>query len=299
MSTTLKMGYLRAMQKIGKRHLVANSVLGYPYRISLGDMFSENPFYNDQSNIGEVLACAAWIGDKAQSIVFDIGAHCGFVSTQLAQVLGGLNTQIYSFEPVPPTFCDLVASINSLGLGKNVHPIPLALGETEGFLTLNYSKWSSMLAQVIPPGTSSNDRSGAEHYMATSKTIDEICESFGIPAVIKIDIEGWEVPALRGARYVMEDGRLTNTGICLEWNPEALGQTGFSKKDFYELLPERRFYYINDYSGQLVPLFEEIKALTDIDHVCNVFAIHRLSPGHEKWRNNFSRLIERYKVKVG
>src|SRR5260221_6029515 len=174
MSTTLKMGYLRMLHRLGRNSLIATSVFGYPYRISLGDMFSENPYYNSHSNVGEILACAAWVAEKKDRVIFDIGAHCGFISTQLAQLLKDEYPVIYSFEPVAPTFSDLVLSINTLALQKSVNPIPVALSNRAGFVTLNYSKWSSMLSQIVPLDNPSINRSGMELYLAPSNTLDEV-----------------------------------------------------------------------------------------------------------------------------
>src|SRR5690348_9338558 len=123
MSTTLKIGYLRLLDHLGKKYLITNSVFNYPYRISLGDTFSENPFYNNKVNVGEVLATAAWVRNKPKPVIFDIGGHCGFVASQLAQILKHHDPLIYSFEPVAPTFSDLVQTLIDLSLHEFIHPI--------------------------------------------------------------------------------------------------------------------------------------------------------------------------------
>ena len=160
MSTTLQILFLKILTKAGKKSLISKSTFGYPYRISLGDYFSENPFFNPYANVGEILATAAWVYDKPKPVIADIGAHCGFIATQLAQLLRGKFPVIYSFEPVAPTFADLVRAIDVLSLTEFIHPIGLALSDKSGFVKLNYSKWESMLAQVVPEGMLPNQKSG-------------------------------------------------------------------------------------------------------------------------------------------
>ena len=116
--------------------------------------------------------------------------------------------------------------------------------------------------------------------------------------VLKIDVEGWEVPIFRGATHIMQSDKFKEAGICLEWNPEALRQTGFSASELYDLLKEYRFYYINDYEGQLIPVLEEIKEVSSIENVCNLFAIHSSINRDESWRNNFLSLKAKYKVEI-
>ena len=290
MSTTLRINYLNTLTRLGRRSLISTSALGYRYRISLGDNFSENPFYKPSINIGEILATAAWVIDKQKPVIFDIGAHCGFIASQLAQLLKENNPAIYSFEPVAPTFSDLIQTIDELKLHEFIHPVPVALSNANGFVKLNYSKKNSMLAQIIPTEDASNHRAGDEVYVASAQTMDEFCETISYPDVIKIDVEGWEVYVFEGAKKMMEASKNIAVGLCLEWNPQAILQVGSSAKNLSVLLNDYRFFYLNDYEGQLHPELEEIVDVNQVSHVCNLFAIHGIHPGVDVWKKNFLRL---------
>ena len=296
MSTILRIGYMRLLRLLGRKSLISTSVFGFKYRISLGDSFSESQFYNPTTNAGEILACAAWVLNKLNPIIFDVGAHCGYIGTQLAELLREKIPTIYCFEPVAPTFSDLVLSINSLGLQKVINPVPIALSNQQGMIKLNYSKWDSMLAQIVPEGVQSNHRSGDQFYFAQSNTLDEVIDYLSIPDVIKIDVEGWEVPVLLGARITVLSPETSNTGICIEWNPEALKQAGFSPIQLNELLRDYRVFYINDYEGQLRKELEEIKDIMSLEHVCNLFAMRNHSEEVEDWKNNFYMLKAKYNL---
>lgn len=299
MSTTLKLNYLKILRRFGKKSLISKSTLGYSYRISLGDMFSENPFYNNKANVEEVLATAAWVLDKPNPVVFDIGAHCGFVSSQVAQILRKNNPLIYSFEPVAPTFSDLVQTVIDLSLHEFIQPIPIALSNSSGFVKLSYSKWSSMLAQIIPDDKDTNHHIGTEVYIAPAQTFDEFCKHERYPDVIKIDVEGWETHVFEGAREFLSSREHANTGICLEWNPEALKQTESSVGEMYQLLPDYRFFYLNDYEGQRIPELQEVNNPLELHHCCNLFAAKSNEQLIKKWKNNFQQLKSEYKVHAG
>ena len=298
MSTTLKIGYLRLLTRMGKKSLITTSVFSFPYRISLGDAFSENPFYNPYSNVGEILATAAWVLDKQNPVIFDIGGHCGFIASQLAQLLKKNNPSIYSFEPVAPTFTDLLHSINELSLQKYIQPVAVALSSGSGFVQLNYSKKNSMLAQIIPEGMQSNERAGSEIYIAASQTLDEFIKISNQPDVIKIDVEGWEVHVMKGARTMWLQEANRNTGVCLEWNPEALRDTGTSVDDLYQFFRGYKFFYINDYEGQRLPELAEVKDPLELTHVCNLFAVHQSCQQVTTWKSNYERLKAVYNVRV-
>jgi len=299
MGTTFKIAYLRFLQRIGKTSLIAESVFGFPYRISLGDTFSENPFYNPYSNVGEVLATAAWVCDEKRPVLYDIGGHCGFVASQLAQLLKDNDPIIYSFEPVAPTFSDLMHTVNDLSLQHYIHPVAVALSDDVGFVKLNYSKWNSMLAQVIPEGETSNQRSGSEIYIASSQQLDAFLPVSGHPHVIKIDVEGWEVHVLKGAATMWGQQTHQYTGICLEWNPQALMDTGSSIQEFYKFFIDYRFFYLNDYEGQRLPELHEVTNPSEIKHVCNMFAVHKTSLQVSRWKENYEKLKNQYRVRVG
>lgn len=298
MSSTLRTGYLRLLQRLGRQSYMARSQFGFPYRISLGDTFSENPYYNPYSNVGEILACASWASRLEHPIIYDIGAHCGFISSQLAFILKQNQPVINAFEPVAPTYADLVLSIQSLRLQDVVRSYSIALSSDTGSVKLNYSKWNSMLAHVVDIGHTASNLDGNESYHAISVPLDNLFSICGLPAVIKIDVEGWEVPVIQGARTALQSDLLNETAWCLEWNPSALRQTGFSGDTIYELLRRYRFYYLNDYEGQLIPSLEEIDDIRRITHVCNLFAIPVISNFHDAWRTSFLKLKESFGVSI-
>ena len=215
---------------------------------------------------------SAWCSAIESPVVLDIGANNGFVATQLAQRLRAKNPRIYAFEPVPSTFAQLKLSVESLGLSDLVFPICCGVFDSTGIATMSYNPRQSLFAQMRDGAP--NPRAGHLSTLAVTLTIDQIVDSLGIePSLIKIDIEGFEPRALRGAAKLLSSSE--PPAICFEWNPLTLSEVKSSRSEMTQSLANYRLYYIDDFEGQRKPLADEILNLGDITWVCNVFAVPR------------------------
>jgi FkbM family methyltransferase len=131
----------------------------------------------------------------------DIGANLGMVTLQ-ARALVGTTGRVIACEPNPRLQQRLRATLADNGL-DNVDLVATAVGDTRGTAQLreyaNHSGWGSLSAV------------GPEGFAATSTWSvpvavgDELLASVppAQPMVIKIDVEGFEVPVLRGLRQTL------------------------------------------------------------------------------------------------
>jgi FkbM family methyltransferase len=143
------------------------------------------------------------------------------------------------FEPVPDTFAKLTESIQRLGLNDSVHPIPAAVVDNPGPVQISYSVRNSLLAQVSPCGL--NPRVGDKLVQAKGITLDGFCSSVrALPQLVKIEVEGSEVAALRGARGLLS--RPDRPAILFEYNPFTLRESGSSVHALLDLLPGYRLH---------------------------------------------------------
>ncbi|MCD8488080.1 MAG: FkbM family methyltransferase [Desertifilum sp.] len=123
--------------------------------------------------------------------VFDIGAQAGFY-TLLASHLVGKQGRVFAFEPLPRnlTYLHQHLAINHL---ENVTVIEAAVAETSG-------------VAFFKEAASSYQGKLSEKGGLSVKTIslDDFCQSQlnPVPQVIKMDIEGAEYQALKGARQL-------------------------------------------------------------------------------------------------
>jgi len=203
-------------------------------------------------------------------VIYDVGANGGFFSTHLAQMLASRAPRIYAFEPVPDTFAKLTESIQRLGLNGSVYPIPAAVVDNSGDVQISYSVRNSLLAQVSPCGL--NPRVGDKLVQAKGITLDGFCSLVqAVPQLVKIDVEGSEVAALRGARSLLS--RPDRPAILFEYNPFTLRESGSSVRALFDLLPGYRLHYVDDLRGQIIPFGESIQEADEIDWICNLFAV--------------------------
>lgn len=296
MNTTLKRMQLQFLFKMGFRYWKAKSNFDVPYLISLGDFFSQNPFYKPEINSEEIISCVAWCLPIDRPVIYDIGAHCGYFCAHFATLLQSNNPRIYSFEPVTLTFFDLLKTISQLDISGSVIPIHAALSDKHDIVTLNYSKWESMLAHIIPVEKNESANS-ASFIIALSTTADQVATTFGTnPDLLKLDVEGYESFVLKGASSILRGEK--SPAICIEWNPGTLAQCGSSTQELASALKGYDLYYLNDYELKGIKFLEKIKDVQAINWVCNLFAVPSESDKIVEWKNNIEKLKKQYSISI-
>lgn len=130
--------------------------------------------------------------------VFDVGANAGFF-TLLASKLAGDSGRVYAFEPLPRNldFLERHIRLNDLA---NVNVEALAIATTSGEAHFRIAQHASM-------GGLSED---GDLRVVTASLDDLIAGGRATrPDFIKMDIEGAESDALRGAKALLAGGALT------------------------------------------------------------------------------------------
>jgi len=132
---------------------------------------------------------------KKGSVVFDIGAHCGFY-TLLASELVGPEGKVFAFEPFPKNINYLKEHIRLNNL-SNVVVIEAAVSDIYGRSCFGLDANAS----------SSEGHLGVEGgIIVKTVSLDELVDKKEIPDpdYIKIDVEGAELSVLSGARRLVE-----------------------------------------------------------------------------------------------
>lgn len=166
-------------------------------------------------------------------VALDVGANVGAYSMLLGQWVGSTG-RVFAFEPAPRPFDGLVRHIHLNDLDAVVRPLEAAVGEREeqaDFLIVETAGESRLAA----PG----DRHAARLTVPVV-TIDGFCARERIdPDFMKIDVEGWELAVLRGARETIRrrGSRLT---LFVEMHPSAWPLLGASKEELLDELRAQR-----------------------------------------------------------
>jgi len=182
--------------------------------------------------VEEVKAAKNFIYRK-QPVVFDVGANKGLWGKYLLELIP--TSKIYQFEPSEA--CQ--QEIHKLNL-PNAVLIPFGVGKekTEGVL---YSPSpTSGVASLYERHDSYLQKHEFCKYEISITTIDQILVDFSIEFVdfIKLDIEGGELDALKGASDSLSNKRIG--ALSFEFGSGNINSRTFFR-DFWELLTEYSF----------------------------------------------------------
>jgi FkbM family methyltransferase len=139
-----------------------------------------------------------WI--SAGDWVIDVGANVGHYTVRLAQLVGSTG-RVLAFEPVPATFELLAANVSAAG-ACNVSLFNVAISSQSAVMGISMPRFDSGLTNYYRAGLTS---AGGEFDVVTM-ALDSIMPAKRV-ALIKIDVEGHELQALRGMQRLLRRDR--------------------------------------------------------------------------------------------
>lgn len=134
---------------------------------------------------------------RTTDLFVDVGANAGSYTVLAA---GAAGATAISIEPVPQTFDRLLDNIHVNRLNLRVRSLNCAVGATPGMT--RFAADADTQNRVLLPGESR----GTEITVAV-QTLDDIVGD-ARACFIKLDVEGFEAPALEGARALLRGGRI-------------------------------------------------------------------------------------------
>jgi FkbM family methyltransferase len=144
--------------------------------------------------------------------VFDVGARIGTFSVPIATQVGP-SRKVLAIEALTTNFDVLARNITSLGLNCRVSPICTAIG-TPG---------SSYHPHFIPQNTGAPFFTQVSEYSPIpTTTLDDLASAIFFPRILKLDIDGMELIALRGASKLLSRFPI----LYIELNNDALARFG-------------------------------------------------------------------------
>ncbi len=143
-------------------------------------------------------------------VIFDIGAHKGETVRRYKDLFK--NSSVYCFEPFPDNVRILRSRYSS---DPTVHVLDQAVSDRCGMKTL-YVNENDATNSLLP-----REKSGRRYFSKTAAaksqldvetiTIDEVMKQNGIESldILKLDIQGGELMALRGAEKALHQQRIS------------------------------------------------------------------------------------------
>ncbi len=136
------------------------------------------------------------------SVVWDVGANMGYYTRKFADAVGPQG-KVVSFEPSPETYAELSAEFSA---SRNILVENCALSEIDGsaeFFLSNQNAEDSLFRKGNNVGPSISVRVIKGDSYAGAPP----------PGLIKIDVEGYELEALRGMRQTLKAEPLKCVGV--------------------------------------------------------------------------------------
>ena len=196
------------------------------------------------------------------AVTVDVGANIGIYSEFLSRCVGPTGL-VHSFEPSPENFRLLSTATRHL---SNVRLTQAAVGERSGKCKLYISDKLNVDHRAYKADGDSRRTIPAEMV-----ALDDCFEPGQRVDLIKMDIQGYELHALRGAQRVLQENPDIN--LLLEFWPAGLAQAGVSWEGLVGTLDGLNMDLTLVRTGGLVP-FDASKVRTDVSWYVNLFA-HR------------------------
>jgi FkbM family methyltransferase len=137
-------------------------------------------------------------------LFLDVGANIGSYSILAA---AGVGANVIAVEPISETFSNLSANIRVNDLNGLISAHRVGLSDKPG--TLSFTTAQDTVNHVLADGED------ADSEAITVTTMDALCAT-QCPVVVKIDVEGHELPVLKGAEKTMANPALL--AVIMELN---------------------------------------------------------------------------------
>lgn len=165
------------------------------------------------------------------SLVADVGAHVGYYTT----VLGAAGARVIAFEMHPDLLLEVKRNLWANRLDR-AHVLNAAVGNYDGLIfNVRFDPTPGLRVEDPITRPPPDAVSKALYDPVLSVRLDTVFAREGvIPDLVKIDIEGYEFEALKGARNLIAGGR---TRFLIEFHPSCVGHFGHQPGEILGMVP--------------------------------------------------------------
>lgn len=206
--------------------IATSEQLGLKFKFKSQDVVGRHIYKYDIHELEITKALLSEITVKEGDIMLDVGANIGWY----ALVFAKQGVKVHAFEPDPLNFNLLNENIKINKLSDLVTSHPLAVSDKKSTMSLYLYPHRNRGRHSLNPNI------GCKKIDVQTITLNEFLEENQIDVtrikLIKIDIEGHELPALQGARKILE--HVPN--LLIEHGPEHIRKGGFIPNDIIDLL---------------------------------------------------------------
>jgi FkbM family methyltransferase len=191
---------------VARKTLCGRGLGDEPVRRRIGDVWFE--FDPELGEMARAMYCGLYeirVIDAMKRLLprggtfLDVGANVGYHSAVAADLVGPRGV-VYSIEPVGIYF-DRLVRLARMNPDYTIIPERAAAGDGPGTATISIAGRSNAGWNTLVPGHMPDERRTATERVPVT-TLDAFLDREGVTSVslIKIDVEGFELPVLRGLR---------------------------------------------------------------------------------------------------
>ena len=238
-----------------KRIDTSRKVAGFNKRLFFNAGTNLNLFFQKDILIEPGITNNLRVLIKKDFIIFDIGANIGYYTLLFSQIAN--YGKVIAFEPDKFNFSYLtknkefnnLANVSLLDKG-----ISSKIGELVLYKDINTGRTSSLEQDAWHPNATK-----IQKEKVSTTTLDEVSNFYGIPDLIKCDVEGHEVEVLKGAVKV-----LSSTPILI------IEVKDSNREEVADILSSYNYKFFNAEK----PLTNTVSASTKIEF-SNAICIHK------------------------
>jgi FkbM family methyltransferase len=192
------------------------------------------------------------------AVCLSVGANLGMYPLQMVH-WSGPNGKVFAFEPNPNTAKALRRNIEMNRASAQVEVVEQAVSSASGTTQFAAVGLDGMSRIGAPnPLIEDTVHEEVELIDVPLTTLDDFCRIRKIqPSVLMMDIEGFEIAALKGAAELLTSGK--EVVAVIELHPNAWESTGYTLNDLRKLIDDCRL--------KAVPLTNQRDALTEYGHI--------------------------------
>lgn len=199
----------------------------------------------------------------------DVGANIGYYTTLFGKHLRDRGS-VYAFEPSQRNFSLLERNAQINWIDKtNIVMERIAVSDADGQATLYQHNVKPGNTSLIDP-KSGQDEHQISSYVVPTRSLDSYFTGKQVFVdVLKVDVEGYEFPVLRGAVETIKASK--NIRLVIEWDPARWRRIGVSASDVITLVSDLGLFPSTLSSrGELIRLSQD--ELANVSYANLIFA---------------------------
>ena len=228
----------QVISRLTKDPIIFNWIRGSKLKIKKGDTGLTGNIYTGLHEFIEMSFLLHFL--RSDDLFVDVGANLGSYTVLASSVVGA---ESISIEPVPSTFKRLIENIEINKITDKTTCVNKIVGDLEGTVTVTNDQDTTN--HVVAVDEKSNN------FISIKATTLESILSKHNPRLIKIDVEGYELPVIIGAQSVLKNDSLN--AVILEMNGSGR-RYGFDERKILSLMQKNNFkaYSYDPYKRNLL-----------------------------------------------